>query len=167
MNKWMPKVQEGKKGTTLAKVEPVLLRAVCSVISDSLQPHGCSPPGSSARGILPARIQEWLPCPPLRDLATRGSELCVLPLLHWKVDSLPLVPPEKLPVFLKKTYLLGVGVGIELSGEVIEQPLKSITGASLGVQWVWLCASNARDAGWIPGWVTKMPHGQKNFFWKV
>ena len=32
----------------------------CSVVSDSLQPHGCSPPGFSVLGILQARILEWV-----------------------------------------------------------------------------------------------------------
>ena len=36
---------------------------------------------------------------------------------------------------------------------------------SLVVQWLWLCASNARDSGLIPGEVIKIPHavrcGQK------
>ena len=30
-----------------------------SVMSNSLWPHGCSPPGSSVHGILQARILEW------------------------------------------------------------------------------------------------------------
>ena len=35
-----------------------------SVKSDSLRPHGlCSPPGSSVRGILQARILEWIAIP--------------------------------------------------------------------------------------------------------
>ena len=32
----------------------------CSVMSDSLNPMNCSPPGSSAQGILQARILEWV-----------------------------------------------------------------------------------------------------------
>ena len=32
----------------------------CSVVSDSLQPVDCSPPGSSVHGILQARILEWV-----------------------------------------------------------------------------------------------------------
>ena len=32
-------------------------------MSDSLRPHGCSPPGSSAHGILQARILEWVALP--------------------------------------------------------------------------------------------------------
>ena len=30
-----------------------------SVVSDSLQPHDCTPPGSSVHGILQARLLEW------------------------------------------------------------------------------------------------------------
>ena len=32
----------------------------CSVVSNSLQPRDCSPPGSSVHGILQARILEWV-----------------------------------------------------------------------------------------------------------
>ena len=31
----------------------------CSVVSDSMRPHGLYPPGSSVHGILQARILEW------------------------------------------------------------------------------------------------------------
>ena len=34
-----------------------------SVVSNSLQPHGCSPPGSSVHGTLQARILEWVVLP--------------------------------------------------------------------------------------------------------
>ena len=33
---------------------------ICSVMSDSLPPMDCSPPGSSVHGILQARILEWV-----------------------------------------------------------------------------------------------------------
>ena len=39
-----------------------------SVMSDSVNPWDCSPPGSSVYGILQARILEWVPCPPPGDL---------------------------------------------------------------------------------------------------
>ena len=31
----------------------------CSVVSDSLQPHDCSPPGSPVPGIFQARVLKW------------------------------------------------------------------------------------------------------------
>ena len=36
------------------------LKLVCSVVSDSLQPHGLYLPGSTVHGILQARILEWV-----------------------------------------------------------------------------------------------------------
>ena len=53
-------------------------------------PVDCSPPGSSVRGILQARIlQDAL----LQGIfATQGSNLCLLCLLHWPQDSLLLRP---------------------------------------------------------------------------
>ena len=35
----------------------------CSVVSYSVLPPDCSPPGSSVRGILQARVLEWAACP--------------------------------------------------------------------------------------------------------
>ena len=37
-------------------------------------PMDCSPPGSSVRGILQARILEWVAIPPPGDLADTGRE---------------------------------------------------------------------------------------------
>ena len=53
--------------------ECVCVCVSCSVVSDSLPPMSCSPPGSSVHGILQARILEWVAIPfskassPLRD----------------------------------------------------------------------------------------------------
>ena len=56
----------------------------------------CSPPGSSVHGILQARILECVAMPSL-DLqeifAIQESNLSLLCLLHWQVDSLPLSHP--------------------------------------------------------------------------
>ena len=54
----------------------------CSVVSDSLQPFNCSPPGSSVNGISQARILE-LSCHPLLQgtFPTQGSNPG---LLHCK-----------------------------------------------------------------------------------
>ena len=40
-----------------------------------------------------------------------------------------------------------------------EKYLKATLGASLMVQWLRLQAPNAGEAGLIPGWRTKIPHG--------
>ena len=39
----------------------ILLLHLCSVLSNSLQPLNCSPPGSFIHRISPARILEWVP----------------------------------------------------------------------------------------------------------
>ena len=43
----------------------------CAVVSDSVTPWACSPPSSSVRGILQARILEWAAIP-----FFRGSSQC-------------------------------------------------------------------------------------------
>ena len=64
-----------------------------SVMSGSLRPIDCSPPGFSVHGILQARILEWVTIPFQGIFPTQGSNLCLLSLSHWQVDSLPLAPP--------------------------------------------------------------------------
>ena len=59
----------------------------CSVMPDSLWPHGLySPPGSSAHGVLQARVLEWVPFPSPGIFLTQGSNLRLLWLLYWQVD---------------------------------------------------------------------------------
>ena len=53
---------------------------------------GCSPPGSSVRGILQARILEWLPFPSPEDLPNPGIEPGSPAL---RADALPSEPPGK------------------------------------------------------------------------
>ena len=43
-----------------------------SVLSDSLQPYGCSPPGSSVHGLSPGRILEWVAMPSSRGSSQPG-----------------------------------------------------------------------------------------------
>ena len=45
-----------------------------SVVSDSVQPHDCSPPGSSVHGILQTEHWSGLPSPPPGDLPDPGIE---------------------------------------------------------------------------------------------
>ena len=65
----------------------------CPTLCD---PIDCSPPGSSVRGILQARIPAWVAfsspgnCP---DPGLKPESLMCL--LHWQVGPLPLAPPGK------------------------------------------------------------------------
>ena len=60
------------------------------------EPTDSSPPGPSARGILQARILEWVAMPSSRDLPDpRIEPASLVSNLHWQVSSLPLVPPGK------------------------------------------------------------------------
>ena len=53
-----------------------------------------SPPGFSVRGILQARILEWVAMPSSRGSSQPRDQTRVsLSLLHWQVGSLPLAPP--------------------------------------------------------------------------
>jgi len=48
-------------------------------------------PGSSVHGIFQARILEWVAVSFSRGFVlTQESNQCVLQLLHWQADSLPL-----------------------------------------------------------------------------
>ena len=48
-----------------------------SVVSDSLDPMDCSPPGSSVPGILQARILEWVAKPSSREPSQPRDQTCV------------------------------------------------------------------------------------------
>ena len=66
-----------------------LVAQSCPTLCD---PMDCSPPGSSVHGILQARKQEWLPCPPPGDLPDPGIEPRSPAL---QVASLPSEAPGK------------------------------------------------------------------------
>ena len=54
-------------------------------------PMDCSLPGSSVHGIFQARILEWVAVSFSRGFVlTQESNQCLLQLLHWQADSLPL-----------------------------------------------------------------------------
>ena len=65
----------------------------CPTLCD---PVDCSPPESAVHGILQARILKWVALP-----SSRGSNLGLLHLLHWQVDSSPLAPPGK-PIWRRR-----------------------------------------------------------------
>ena len=49
----------------------------CSVMSDSLQPTGGSPPGSSVHGILQAKILEWVAMPFSKVSSQPRDQTCI------------------------------------------------------------------------------------------
>ena len=65
----------------------------CPIVCD---PMDCGPSGSSVHLILQAR-NTGMDCHFLLQgiFLIQGLNLCLLCLLHWQVDSLPLVPPGK------------------------------------------------------------------------
>ena len=72
-----------------------VLVASCPTLCD---PMDCSPPGSSAHGILQARILEWVAISFSRDLPNPGTEPGS-PTLQG--DSLPTEPPGKTTNYLR------------------------------------------------------------------
>ena len=74
----------------------------CPTLCD---PMDCSPPGSSVHGILQAGMLEWIAIFFSRKSSQRRDQTHVsLCLLHWRADSLPLVPPGK-PIYPKRLIL--------------------------------------------------------------
>ena len=65
-----------------------LVAQLCPTLCDSIN---CSPLGSSVYGIIRARVLEWVAISSSRgSSSTQGLNPCLLWLLHWQVNSLPL-----------------------------------------------------------------------------
>ena len=75
-------------------------------------PMRCNPPSSSVHGIFPGKNTE-VSCHFLLQgiFLTQGCNLCLLRLLHWQVDSLPL------------RCLGSPKVGIQVSSRIIKELL--------------------------------------------
>ena len=54
-----------------------------SILSCFLWPHGCSPPGSSVRGILQVRISEWVAMPSSRGSSWPRDRAWVFCISRW------------------------------------------------------------------------------------
>ena len=63
----------------------------CQTLCGSMN---CSPPGSSVHGILQVRILEWVSVFSRGIFPTQQLNLCLLNLLQWQADSLPLSHQE-------------------------------------------------------------------------
>ena len=78
----------------------IVCECACSVAQacpSLCSPMDCNLPGSSINGIFQARVLEWVAISFSRgsSRSIQGSNLPLLCLLHWQVDSLPLAPPGK------------------------------------------------------------------------
>ena len=67
------------------------LLQLCSTLCN---PMDCNPPGSSVHGDSPGKETAFLQ----GIFPTQGLNHCLLYLLHWQADSLPVAPPGK-PIF--------------------------------------------------------------------
>ena len=80
--------------TLHTSVRSVSTSCVCvlSLGSPTLcDPTDYSPLSSSVHGILQARLLEWVAISSSRGIfRTQGWKLCLLYVLHWQIDSLPL-----------------------------------------------------------------------------
>ena len=77
------------KGWAVTKLQPTCTCMLSHVwLCD---PMDCCSPGSSVHGFFQARILEWDAGFQLQGiLLTQGLDSCLLCLLHWQADSLPL-----------------------------------------------------------------------------
>ena len=72
----------------------ILFEAYALLYLILFNPLDCSPPGSSAGENIQARILETAAISYSREFSWPRDWTCLLCLLHWQSDSLPLVPPE-------------------------------------------------------------------------
>ena len=95
----------------------------------TLNPMDCSLPGFSVHGDSPSK-NTGMGCHVLLQgiFLTQGSNPCLLCLLHWQTDSLPLVPPGK-PGINIRTLLYR-----KLVASLVAQRLKHLPG--MGETWV-------------------------------
>ena len=65
----------------------ILVTKSCPTLCD---PMNCSLSSSSVHGLIQQRILKWVAISSSRGIfLTQGSNLCLLHLLHWQADSLP------------------------------------------------------------------------------
>ena len=75
---------------------PVHAHSVAQSCPILCNPIDCSPPGSSAHGILQARILELVTMPSSRGIfLSQELNPHLLSFLHWQAESLSLGPPGK------------------------------------------------------------------------
>ena len=76
----------------MTKIYPVIVLVPAQSRWTLCNPMDCIPPGSSDHGIFQSRIPEWVAISFSRGSSqpSQGSNPCLLHLLHWQENSLPL-----------------------------------------------------------------------------
>ena len=118
------------------------------VTSDSLWPHG--PPGSSVRGILQARVLEWVAMSSSRGSSRpRDRTRVSFCLLHWPAGSLPLAPPELCSTFRKPSRHRPPD---SFSGDPeLRSQCAQVRGTTLAPSLPWVLTSRpSRPLNWVP-----------------
>ena len=67
----------------------------CSIMPNCLQPWTVAQQAPLSMGFPRQEYWSRLPFPPPRELPNPGIKLCLLHLLHWQADSLPLASSGK------------------------------------------------------------------------
>ena len=88
---WKVEVSTGWASKKVWKVKGLVAQS-CPTLCD---PINCSPPGSSAHGILQARILEWVAVPSSRGSSPRGDRTRVSCIAADSLPSGPLGKPKK------------------------------------------------------------------------
>ena len=99
----------------------------CPTLCDAMN---CSPSGSCVRGIFQAKLLEWVAMPFSRGIfPPQGLNPCLLYLLPWQVDSLPLASLSSLNnmkmlinwKIILSSYLFSVFLFLSVQGLVGER----------------------------------------------
>ena len=112
----------------------------CSVLSDSLGPHGL--PGSSVHGILQARILEWVAIPFSRESSQPRNRAWVSGIARkfftiWATRKAQLYT-QTLKLSIQKTKIMASGciTSWQIDGETVEQLQTLFWGALKSLQMV-------------------------------
>ena len=84
---WQTHISEGQMfrfwGSSMLLNVVFVCVLVTSVMSDSLWPMDCSPPGSTVHGVFLARILEWVAMPSSRGPSQTRDQTCISCIDRW------------------------------------------------------------------------------------
>ena len=143
INKWMEKEGIVCVYNGLLLCFAMLSPQPCPTICDL---KGCSPPGSSVHGILPARTLEWdwlgwIAIPSSRGSSRPRDWTHISCLLHWQAGSLPLALPGKPTVgyysVLKNNEILPFATWIDLENIMLNEISEREKNKCCDITYIW------------------------------